>query len=76
MSKRSMRTSFASSGVIPPTGMPEMVTPGGISTGRGSVVVVPVVVVPVVRKPTAPTFPARTTAVSAPAAAQASATTA
>ncbi len=46
---------------------------GGISAGSGSVVVVPVVVV--VRNPAAPTFPARTTAASAPAAARASATT-
>jgi len=58
--------------------MPEIVTPGGIRAG-GGFVVVPVDVVPVVlvvRKPAAPTPPARTTDASAPAPAQASATTA
>ena len=40
-SKRSVTTSFASSGVMPPTGIPEIVTPGGISgaernRGRGA----------------------------------------
>ena len=61
---------------MPPTGMPEIVTPGAISVGSG-VVVVPVdvvpVVVPVLPKRAAPTPPARTTDVAAPAAAQASA---
>ena len=74
------RLSLASSAVMPPTGTPEIVTPGAISEGSGVVVVVPVDVVPsscpCVRKPAAPTPPARTTEVSAPAAAQASAKTA
>ena len=67
----------ASSGDRPPTAIPEIVTPGGISEGGGAVVVPPVVVVtvvPVVSSAAALTPPARTTAANAPAAAQASAT--
>ena len=77
-SNRSRTTVPASSAVMPPTGTPEIVTPGAINVGSGVVVVVPVDVVPVVvaKKPAAPTPPARTTDVSAPAAAQASAKTA
>ena len=62
---------------MPPTGTPEIVTPGAISDGSGVVVVVPVVVpVLVLAKPAAPTPPARTIEANAPAAAQASAKTA
>ena len=74
-SKRSRTTVVASSAVMPPTGTPEIVTPGAMSEGRGAVVVVPVVV-PGLPKPAALTPPARTTEASAPAAAHASAKTA